>query len=230
MDSDDLGDVIDEHVIAPVEQGIEKVKEHPRHFQMGFQTAGDVGLAASGLLTQDYGRAATGIMGTVRDVSYFPLRKILEGGHAETIVSVVAIGTNMPQLLRAATTPETAAVALVMTGWSLKAMPGLLSTLSSEKIHDVVSKPVQRLRDSFGTASATVFGTLPAMFFASRGVMQMADGITRKDPSAMAAGLFFILGGIANYYAGRKHFGQHTPSAPVPGPDETNKPGAPGPV
>jgi hypothetical protein len=46
----------------------------------------------------------------------------------------------------------------------------------------------------------------------------------------MAAGLFFILGGIANYYAGRKHFGQHTPSAPVSGPDETNKPGAPGPV
>ncbi len=232
MDSDDLDDIIDEHVVAPVEQGLEKVKEHPRHFQMGFQTAGDLGLTVSGVLTQDYGRAATGIMGTVRDVSYFPMRKILEGGNAETIVSVIALGTNVPQLMRAASTPETAAVALVMAGWSLRALPGLLSTLSSERVHDAISKPFQKLRDVFAGASATIFGTIPSMIFASRGVMQMADGITRKDPSAMAAGLFFIFGGVAGYYAGKKHFGPQ-PAAGGPALDEgqgdANKPDAPGP-
>lgn len=232
MDGDDIEKIVDEHIVAPVEEGLEKVKEHPRHFQMGFQTAGDLGLTASGLLMQDYGRAATGIMGTVRDISYFPLRKVLEGGNAETIVSVVALGTNIPQLMRAASTPETAAVALVMTGWSLKAMPGLLSTLSSERVHDFVSKPVQKLRDVFAGANAMIFGTLPALFFASRGVMQMADGAGRDDRWAMAAGLFFIFGGVANYYAGRKHFGPQasTPAIPDQGPDDSNKPGAPGPV
>lgn len=233
MDGDDLEEIIDEHIVAPVEQGLDKVKEHPRHYQMGFQTVGDLGLTASGLLTQDYGRAATGIMGTVRDVSYFPLRKVLEGGHAETIVSVVALGTNVPQLIRAASAPETAAVALVMTGWSLKAMPGLLSTLSSENVHGFISKPFQKLRDVFAGANATIFGTLPAMIFASRGVMQMADGITRKDPSAMAAGLCFIFGGVAGYYAGKKHFGpQPVTAGPALDqvPDDTNKPDAPGPV
>jgi hypothetical protein len=210
-------DLVEEKVSSSCEEGLEKVRQHPRHFQWGFQTLGDIGLSVSGLLTQNYGRAATGILGTVRDASFFPLRKVLAGSHAETICSVVALGTNMPQLLRSASPPETAAAALVMTGWTLKAMPGLLHGLSSESVHEFISRPVQSLKDNFAGASATLFGTMPAAIFATRGAMQMADGITRRDPSAMAAGLCFIFGGVAGYYAGRKHL---TP--PVPAGDADN--------
>ena len=64
---------------------------------------------------------------------------------------------------------------------------------------------MQRRKDVFANSSAAVFGTLPAMIFTTRGAMQMTDGISRKDVSAIVAGLCFIFGGVAGYYAGRKH-------------------------
>ncbi len=197
-----VGKKVSSEIIEPAG---EKLRKHPRHFHWGFQTLGDIGLSLSGLLTQNYGRAATGILGTVRDVSFFPLRRILKSGHAETICAVTALGTNIPQLVRAASGPETAAVALVMTGWSLKAVPGVMNGLASDSVHSIVRTPVQRLKDSFAEASPTLFGTVPSAIFATRGAMQVADGITRKDPSAIVAGLCFIFGGVASYYAGRKH-------------------------
>ena len=198
---DKVGEKVSSEIIEPCGEGL---KKHPRHVHWGFQTLGDIGLSISGALTQNWGRAATGILGTVRDVSFFPLRKYM-AGHADTICSVVALGTNIPQLMRAATGPETAAVALVMTGWSLKAAPGLLDGLASDSVHRFIRKPMQSLKEAFSASSAMLFGTIPSMIFSARGVMQLTDGLTRHDRSAQLAGLCFIFGGVASYFAGRKH-------------------------
>lgn len=190
----------------------------------GLQVMGGLMLGASGVVDGNNGRAITGFGNATRNVTWFPIKKMLGERTAQVIAPVLAVTTNMPQLMSATSLAEQGAATAVIAAYTLMAMPEIKALASEaldkfkgkkeieknngffEKLKVKVSESkvfgiVKRTWDDSSELARKFAGTAikhgPAALLASRASLQIVDGYMRDDYAMMASGVAFLAGSLA---------------------------------
>lgn len=217
------------------------IKNRSNDLFFGLQTAGGVLLGLSGLFDGNMGRMTTGIANSTRNTIWFPLKKYMPSEDvALTVASTLAVGTNVPQLMGSASVYELAAASLVISAYSMKAIPGF-GSLGIKAYHKATGKkPVPppspfwkavvkaadsevmgvetkslstQITDTFKSAAVQTMQYGPAALLAARAAMQIADGIVRQDYNAAGAGVAYMTGSVVWFIGACKLDSKKQPAA-----------------
>lgn len=169
--------------------------------------AADLCLLLSGHLTENAGRLVTGALGVGRNASWFLLKKVALRSRADILTSFAAAASNIPQLVTSATLPETIAVSLVVSAYTMRGgtrlgrslieahgsfepmLPDSSSNSGLARHYDTIR---QQFKNAFNESSGSILMKLPPYLLMGRAMLQTTDGVMRKDYSAIAAGLTFL--------------------------------------
>ena len=178
------------------------MKDRGRDWFYFLHGAADLCLLASGHLTDNAGRFATGALGVGRNASWFLLKKVAMRSHADIMTSFAAAASNIPQLVTSASVPESIAVSLVVAAYTMRGGTRLGRSLI--ETHSSFNQPSpedpgvlaafrHKFKDAFNETSGGVLMKLPPFLLMGRAVMQLTDGVMREDYSAIAAGAVFMI-------------------------------------
>lgn len=199
------------------------IKNRSNDLFFGLQTAGGVLLGVSGYLDGNMGRLTTGIANSTRNTIWFPLKKYMPSEDvALTVASTLAVGTNVPQFMSSASIYEMIAASLVISAYSMKAVPGFSSLgvkaynkitgkkpakenpflsavvrVADSEVMGVEEKSLStQVTDKFKGVAVQGMQYGPPVLLAGRAVMQIADGVVRQDYSAAGAGVAYLTGSV----------------------------------